>query len=155
MTTTTDRTEADTVSVDAIIDALYDVISGPPGDRDFDRMRALFLPGARLIPSAPLTEHHPGGQPLDCDAFIAEIRPLLQVQSFYEAEIARRTERFGAVVHAMSTYESRLTPDGAPVIRGVNSIQLLHKDGRWWVVTILWDEESEQQPIPARYLPPA
>jgi hypothetical protein len=58
MTTTTERALDDTVSVDAIIDALYGVISGPPGERDYDRMRALFRPAARLIPTDPLTEAH-------------------------------------------------------------------------------------------------
>jgi hypothetical protein len=40
----------DTGSIDAIIQALYDTISGPAGqERDWVRMRALFLPGAHLI----------------------------------------------------------------------------------------------------------
>ncbi|MBF6542384.1 nuclear transport factor 2 family protein [Nocardia brasiliensis] len=152
MTTMTDQNRSDTATVDAILFALYDVISGPAGERDFDRMRALFLPGARLIPAEPLTEHHVGGRALDCDAFIEQIAPLLRTQPFYEVEIARRTERFGPIVHALSTYESRLTPDGAPFIRGINSIQLLHRDGRWWVVTIFWSNEAPGQPIPERYL---
>ena len=153
MTTTTDHLLSDTASVDAIIDALYDVISGPAGDRDYDRMRNLFLPGARLIPTDPLTEGHTGGEVIDPEAFIAAISPVLQVQPFYEAEIARRTEQFGPVVHLMSTYVSRESPDGEPFERGVNSIQLMHRDSRWWVVTIFWAIESEQQPIPPRYLP--
>ncbi|MCK5484075.1 MAG: hypothetical protein KAJ13_10235, partial [Gemmatimonadetes bacterium] len=45
---------ADVGSVDSIIEAVYDVISGPAGaERDWDRMRSLFLSDARLIPSFP------------------------------------------------------------------------------------------------------
>ena len=142
MRTTTENALADTGSVDAIIDALYDVISGPAGERDYDRMRALFLPGARLIPTDPLTEAQLGGEVLNPDEFIDIIRPVLLEQPFYEAEVARRTERFGPVVHLMSTYESRASADGEPFERGVNSIQLMHRDGRWWVVTILWSTEK-------------
>jgi hypothetical protein len=41
---------ADVASPDAIMAATYDVISGPAGqERDWDRMRSLFYPGARLI----------------------------------------------------------------------------------------------------------
>ncbi len=43
---------ADVASVDAIVAALYDVISGPAGQaRDWDRFRSLFHPSARLIPA--------------------------------------------------------------------------------------------------------
>jgi len=153
MTTTTEPALDDTVSVDAIIGALYDVISGPAGERDYDRMRALFRPGARLIPTDPLTEAHLGGEVLDPETFIDTIRPVLREQPFYEVEVARRTERFGPVVHLMSTYESGESVDGEPFERGVNSIQLMYKDGRWWVLTIFWSIETEQQPIPAEYLP--
>ena len=73
---------------------------------------------------------------------------------FYEREIHRKTERFGNIVHAMSTYETYWSEDDAePFMRGINSIQLLYRDGRWWVVTIFWDNESPENPIPAEYLP--
>src|ERR1700730_6512750 len=45
---------ADVASIDSIIAAVYNVISGPAGKkRDWDRMRSLFVPGARLIPTGP------------------------------------------------------------------------------------------------------
>lgn len=153
MTTTADQRLSDTASVDAIIDALYDVISGPAGERDYDRMRSLFLPGARLIPTDPLTEGHAGGEVIDPEAFVDVIGPVLRGQPFYEAEIARRAERFGPVVHLMSTYESSDRPGGEPFERGVNSIQLMFRDDRWWVLTIFWAIENDEQPIPQRYLP--
>jgi len=46
---------ADVSSIEAILAAVYDVISGPAGkQRDWDRMRSLFLPGARLISTSAL-----------------------------------------------------------------------------------------------------
>ncbi|MFI6044712.1 nuclear transport factor 2 family protein [Nocardia sp. NPDC051321] len=145
------QTPTDTASVDSIIDALYDTVSGPAGSRDFDRLRALFLPDARLIPAEPVADNHTAGQALDSAAFIAAVTPKLSTQPCYEVEIARRTERFGPIAHAWSTYESRESADGEPFVRGINSIQLLHKDGRWWVVTIFWSKETEHQQIPTRY----
>ena len=41
----------DVDSVEHIIAAVYDVISGPAGPRDWDRFRSLYHPGARMIPS--------------------------------------------------------------------------------------------------------
>ena len=36
--------------------------------------------------------------------------------------------------------------------RGINSIQLLKDQGRWWVVSIFWMAETEEFPIPSEYL---
>jgi hypothetical protein len=145
---------ADVASIDAIVAALYDVISGPPGGRDWRRLRSLYLPGARLIPTGARPSGQNGLSVMDVEAYIASARAFFAERGFFESEIARRTERFGNVAHAFSTYEARWSAgDAEPFVRGVNSIQLLHKDGRWWVVTVFWDNESPENPIPAEYLP--
>jgi hypothetical protein len=145
---------ADVHSVDAILAALYDVISGPAGQpRDWTRMRSLFIPDARLIP----TRHSKTGNgadvlPLTVDQYIERAGPALE-KGFFERGIHATTESFGDIVHVFSTYESRRTKDAQPFARGINSIQLLKDGDRYWVVTILWDEESPTSPIPAKYLP--
>jgi len=64
-----------------------------------------------------------------------------------------RRLRFGNVVHAFSTYESRRAQaDAQPFARGINSIQLYHDGTRWWVMTLMWDSERPDNPIPAKYL---
>jgi hypothetical protein len=144
----------DVQSVDAILAALYDVISGPAGQpRDWNRFRSLFLPDARLIP----TRHNkttPGADvlPYTVEQYQERATPLL-AQGFFERGIHNTTESFGNIVHVFSTYESRKTKDGPPFQRGINSIQLLKDGNRYWVVTILWDVETPISPIPARYLP--
>ena len=144
----------DVSSIDAIIAALYDVISGPPGGRDWDRLRSLYIPEARLIPTGTRPNGESGLRVLDVDGYIASASALFAEKGFFEREIARRTERFGNVAHAFSTYEARWNEDDPePFTRGVNSIQLLERDGRWWVVTVFWDNESAEKPIPERYLP--
>jgi hypothetical protein len=148
----TDRTHADTASVDALLNALYESISGPAGDRDFDRLRALLLPGARLAPTGKRLHGDGGVRVLDIDEFIDDIRPTMLAEAFHEVEIARRTERFGAIVHCWSTYEARRTRDGEPFSRGINSFQLVHKDGRWWLVTSFWANETPDSTVPEEYL---
>ncbi len=147
---------ADVASIDAIIKAAYNVISGPAGlKRDWDRDRSLFIPGARLIPTAA----EPGGgsqiapQILDVDGFIARVKPYFEKNGFFEKEIARRTEHFGQIAHVWSTYESRHREDDPePFMRGINSIQLFYDGTRWWIVNIYWQHESAADPIPADYL---
>jgi hypothetical protein len=144
----------DVSSIDAIVAALYDVISGPPGGRDWDRLRSLYLPEARLIPTGTRPNGESGLRVLDVEGYIASASALFAEKGFFEREIARRTERFGNVAHAFSTYEARWNEDDAePFTRGINSIQLLERDGRWWVVTVFWDNEGPEKPIPAEYLP--
>ena len=145
---------ADVHSVEAILAALYDVISGPAGKhRDWNRFRSLFVPDARLIP----VRRDKSGQGADIAPYAVEqyqqrATPLLE-QGFFERGIHNTTESFGDIVHVFSTYESRHTADGKPFQRGINSIQLLKDGNRYWVVTILWDGESPTNPIPAKYLP--
>jgi hypothetical protein len=151
---------ADVASIDAIINAAYDVISGPAGQkRDWDRERSLFIPDARLIPTAKKAgddvNHDVGLAPqvLDVDAYIARVEPLFDKNGFYEKEITRRTEQFGQIAQIWSTYESRHQPeDPEPFMRGINSIELFNDGKRWWIVSIYWQHESAQNPIPDRYL---
>ncbi|HET6701838.1 MAG TPA: hypothetical protein VFH14_08550 [Gemmatimonadaceae bacterium] len=146
---------ADVGSAEAIIAALYDVISGPRGqDRDWQRFRSLFTSGARLIVGAPSPDGRVPSRNMTVEEYVAAADPFLKRDGFWEREIARRIERYGNVTHVFSTYESRVnTSDSPPFSRGINSIQLVTNGERWWVVTILWDFERPGNPIPAEYLP--
>lgn len=150
---------ADVASIDAIIAAAYDVISGLAGQkRDWNRERSLFIPGARLIPTSRIAgvnkiDSESGPDVLDVEGYIARVESYFQGEGFFEKEVARRTEQFGNIAHAWSTYESRHSPDDAqPFMRGINSIQLIYKEGRWWIVTIYWQHESLDHPIPEKYV---
>jgi hypothetical protein len=144
----------DVASIDAIIGALYEVISGPAGQkRDWDRFLSLFAPGARLIPTGPTEAGGAAARILAPEDYRTRAAPGLEQNGFFENEIARTTESYGNIAHAFSTYESRRTADAAPFDRGINSIQLLKDGSRWWIVTVYWDAERTAGPIPAKYLP--
>ena len=146
----------DVKSVDAIITALYASISGKVGEkRDWDRMRSLFTPDARLIPLA--VQPNGGLRPvmLSVDDYIARSGPRLEEMGFAEREIARRTEEYGSLVHVWSTYAGGgSAPAAPPPMRGINSIQLYNDGQRWWVVNVHWLQERPGTPLPAKYLPP-
>ena len=145
----------DVESIDAIIAASYDVISGPAGKkRDWNRDRSLFYPGARLIPTAkPGSNDGLAPQILDVEGFIARVEPYFAEHGFFETEIARRTEQFGHIAHVWSTYESRHSADDSrPFMRGINSFQLFYDGNRWWIVNIFWQQESAEDPIREEYL---
>jgi hypothetical protein len=145
----------DVKSLDAILAALYDVISGPAGKkRDWDRFRSLFVPGARLIPAAKRQDGAIEARVLDPEGYVTRSAPVLEKQGFFEREIARKVDSFGRIAHVFSTYESRqAASDKTPFARGINSIQLLNDGKRWWIVTVYWDSERPDNPLPAQYLP--
>lgn len=147
---------ADVASIEAIVASVYDVISGPAGAaRDWNRFRSLFVPGARLIPTGRTPDGAARIRVGDVEAYISMSGPSLEKNGFFEREIGRRVERFGNIAHVFSAYDSKRTAaDEKPFARGINSIQLYFDGTRWWVVTILWDSERSDNPIPAEYLAP-
>jgi hypothetical protein len=144
----------DVKTIDSIMAAVYDVISGPAGQkRDWDRFRSLFAPGARLIP----LRHLPDGKwmpaVLTPEDYITRGGPGLERDGFFENEISRTTERYDNIVQAFSSYESRRKKEDQPFARGINSFQLAYDGTRWWVVTIYWRGETPDATIPKEYLP--
>ena len=152
---------ADVNSVDAILTALYSVISGPKGQpRDWDRMRSLFIPDARLIPARVIqppqgaTATHADAIILTIDGYIARSSGNMTTNGFFERGIHNEVQQFGNIVQVWSTYESRHNADDpTPFARGINSFQLLKDGDRYWVVNIFWDSERPGNPIPYQYLP--
>jgi len=147
-----DAKREDVESIEGIVKALYEVVSGPAGSRDWKRERTLLYPGARLMPTRP---EGAGAvvDVFDCDGYIASRSPFFAANDFYEMEVAHRIERFGNIAHVWSTYEYRRAPDAAPHGRGINSIQLFHDGDRWWVLSVLWDNERSGNPLPEEYQP--
>jgi hypothetical protein len=134
---------------------LYELISGPAdSDRSWEEIAALFLPGARLR----VEQIHEDGTvrrgDWSVDEFTIEAAEHYRQNGFWEREIARNVVRFGNIAHVFSTYESRIgDPDSPPLIRGINSVQLLYRDDRWLIAGIVFHMEESTTPIPAEYLP--
>jgi hypothetical protein len=145
---------ADVGSIDAIVAAVYDVISGPAGEaRDWDRWRSLFIPEARLIPTGVNPNGQVGYRVMTPEDYAQNSGPYLEETGFFEVEVGRVTEEFGQIAHLFSSYESRRTlEDEEPFARGINSFQLFSDGQRWWVVSIMWDSERPTNPIPERYI---
>lgn len=145
----------DTATVASTVQALYAVISGPKGQaRDWPRMQNLFHADARLVPVVKGKDKFSRAVPMTVADYVQRSGPLLEQNGFFEQEIAQRSEAFGDFAHVWSTYESRQQlDDKEPFMRGINSIQLVRQQGRWWVLQVLWEQEHDAGPIPVEYLP--
>ena len=144
---------SDVASVDAVVAALYDVISGPAGaPRDWDRMRSLFAPDGRMAAVGARPDGSYAMRSMTVDGYIERNTKNFATAGFFETELARTTETFGQIVHVFSTYEARHAPADKPFMRGINSIQLYHDGSRWWISSVLWRGEDAKLALPARYL---
>lgn len=145
---------ADVASIDQIMRAVYDVISGDAGQkRDWDRFRTFFHKDARMIPAGKNKDGIIGARAYTPEEYIARSSPFMEKEGFFEREIARRVDLYGNIAQVFSTYESlHKADDKKPFARGINSFQLLNDGKRWWVVTIYWQGETPENPIPKEYL---
>ncbi len=154
-TTTKEANPADVSSLDAIMKAVYDSISGDANEkRNWDRFRTLFYKDARLIPTGRIANSDiVGANALTPEDYIKRVEPFFAKEGFHEREVARTVETYGNIAHVFSTYEAfKAKSDKKPFMRGINSFQLLNDGKRWWVVTIFWQAESPDNQIPKKYL---
>lgn len=138
----------DVKSIDTILSALYGVISGPAGERDWNRFRSLFLPQARLTAATKNADGSSRVRPMGVEDYAKGAGSYFLQHAFFESPIVNRVETFGNITQVFSSYESRHAAGEAPFARGINSIQLLNDGSRWWIVSILWDEERADNPLP-------
>jgi hypothetical protein len=134
---------------------LYRLISGPADqERRWDQVRALFLPGALI--RMELVEGDGALRRVNwtVEEFAREAAQHYRQRGFWEREVARRTEQYGNIAHIFSTYESRVDdPKSDPVARGINSVQVIRREGRWQIASIIFHIEQPGTPIPVDYLP--
>ena len=147
------RTE-DVATIDGIMKAFYEVISGPAGQaRQWARDRTLYIADIRFVRMSEDESGQPMAQIASHQQFVDAADPVLLKDGFYEREIHRVTQKFGHIAHVFSTYESRRTADGPVIARGINSVELFYDGKRWWIASNIWDDERTDNPLPAEYLP--
>jgi hypothetical protein len=132
----------DVRTTEAIIAAMYEVISGPAGvERDWTRFRSLFQPEARFILAVSRPGEHPRVRVLGIDEYIRRTAPFFETESFWERQREARKESFGNIAQVWSAYECRREQHAPPYQEGVNSIQLFFDAARWWIVSVMWNTE--------------
>lgn len=143
----------DTKSISSITKALYDVISGPIGQkRDWVRFKNLFPADAKMTAVVKRNTGAMVRRSFTPEEYIEGSSKYMEERGFFEREISNKTEQFDSIAHVFSTYESRYKLDDAkPFERGINSITLYNDGKRWWVTSITWQGEDSRTPLPAKY----
>ena len=154
------KNPGDVDTVDHLVASLYDVVSGPAGQRDWERFRALFVPDGQIAwinPESAATKDIPASKGdavfLTPDMFAQQNAPYFKVHSFFERSLVKRVEEFGNLAEVWSTKESRDAKDDAqPSSRGIDSFQIVHAHGLFWIASLIFDDERPGATLPAKYL---
>ena len=130
--------QEDVSSIDGIIRAYYEVVSGPGGEvADVERDRSLHHPKAWVAIAGTDSSGQPTVNVRTLDEYHGENGP--RAGGFWEWETDRVVSRSGSMVHVWSSYASARTEGGEPYARGVNSITLFHDGTRWWIMGWMFD----------------
>src|SRR5258708_18789931 len=141
----------DVKSTDSILSAVYSVISGPAGDRDWNRFRSLFLPGATLTSAGKDREGNIHVRPHSVEQYVTGAGGYFAQHGFFESPIVSRVPTFGNIAHILCSYESPNAPGEAPFDPGRNTFELAYDGKRGGMVSIVWNEERPDNPLPKEF----
>ncbi len=131
----------DVATVDGILKAYYEVVSGPAGEAaDVERDRSLHHADAWVAIANVDRSGTPSVRAMTLDEYHGDNAP--RQAGFWEWETDRIVSRSGNMVHVWSSYASARTEGGEPFTRGVNSITLFHDGERWWIMGWMFDSSG-------------
>ena len=140
----------DVASPEAIIQAVYSVISGPKGaTRDWPRFRSLIAPGGILAVTGTPKNGPLRTRVMSVEDFISASSKAIENDAFYEHGVMGNVWRYAHIATVSSPYESRRAPHEAPFARGINTFQLSYDGTRWWIISIAWEAETPAFPLPS------
>jgi hypothetical protein len=145
----------DVSTVDGMVKAYYEVVSGPAGQpRQWDRDATLYIPNVRFVIVSEDATGKATAESMSHQEFVDNSEASLGGKAFYEHEVHRVTQRAGNIVHVFSTAERSSSPDGKAEGRGIDSIELFWDGQRWWITAAnLWEIDASKHPLPAEFLP--
>jgi hypothetical protein len=144
----------DVSSIDGMIKAYYEVVSGPAGQpRDWGRDATLYIPGIRFVMIGKNKSGKTDSQSMSHQEFVDGGDASMVVKGFYEHEIHRITHRAGDVAHVLSTSEHTGSPNGPAQGRSIDSLDLYWDGSRWWIASATIWEVAPGDSLPSEFLP--
>jgi hypothetical protein len=133
----------DVSSIDGIIRAYYQVVSGPAGQpREWGRDATLYIPGVRFVVFSKDKNGKTTAQSMTHQEFVDASDRAMVTKGFYEG-----------AAHVLSTAESSASPSGPAQARSIDSLELYRDGMRWWIASAnVWELGSDES-LPAEFLP--
>ncbi len=139
--------ESGCATLDELVETMYRSVSFEPEAKpDWESDRKIFTPDARLV-----RMNDAGAVHFTVDSYIQNVETMIaggELPSFFETEITRQTRSYGDMAQIWSLYEGRHSrTDPEIVTRGVNSIQAMRIERRWFIHSLIWFRESDAHPL--------
>jgi len=145
----------DVSTIDGMVKAYYDVVSGPAGQpRQWGRDATLYIPGMRFVVITEDKNGNASAQSMTHQEFVDSTEAAMHGKAFFERECHRVLHQVGNVAHVLSTAEQATSAEGPYKVSGLDSLDLLWDGKRWWIASAnLWEINSKAHPLPPEYLP--
>jgi hypothetical protein len=140
--------DSDIAEIAALCPRLYEAVGwGEQKSPDWDEFRRCCHDQATLVPMGSGEAN-----PIALEAFIEGMeqqRSSGAVSQLSETELANSVEGFGNLANVRSTFVASI--DGQER-RGVTYGLMVRQSGRWVILSVAWENESEERALPAEYL---
>ena len=145
----------DVSTIDGMVRAYYEVVSGPAEKkREWGRDATLYVPGIRFLIFHEDKNGRTSVRTLTHQEFVDESEAAMSGRAFYEREVHRIAHRAGNVAHVLCTAEQKSSPDGAVQGRSIDSLEMYFDGSRWWITNAnIWEVEGPGRPLPQEFLP--
>ena len=125
---------SDEFQIEATVLAVYNVLSGPAGRRDWRQFEGLFAPDARIVIA--------GTEPMTTKQYVERFTPKFNAAGWFERPVATRVEQYGNIAQVWSTFEGREASNQERAsARGVIGFQLVRIGDAWKVQSLIRQEE--------------
>jgi hypothetical protein len=140
----------DAPAAEGVVRELYDMVTFPAGTTpDWEEFRTLFLPEVVVV----LRTSREATTVFSLEGFIQDWLRFIEgfnveETGFTERIIRTHSTEFGDIAHVWVLYEAEIPGRGRPPQQGVDSFQLVRRDGRWKIASVL-----NELPGPGREIP--
>lgn len=145
------QADPDAGTADGLVRALYARVSSTPGTvPDWDMVRSAFLPQAVVV----LRTSRDSSTVFTLEGFVQDFvnfieRANVRATGFTERVVRTQATVFGDIAHVLVLYEAQITGSPRPPQQGVDSFQLIRREGRWWIVSIVNEIPAPGRPLPS------
>ena len=135
---------------ESVIKGLYTLVTFEPGTTpNWEKVKSMFVNDAIIV----LRTSRDSTTQFTVNTFVKDFVNFIEradaiKTGFSEKIIGMEKIVFGDIAHFLVLYEASIPGSSHPPMQGVDSFQLVKKDGRWWIVSVINEIPAPDNPVP-------